>query len=154
MKSKLFAKFLIGYLLYGVVACILIITFIQNTTYKVAINTEAAGLHRESALIASDYASYYYRSTVSLDEFQNHMEIVAEYLSADIWIMDSKGNILINSADSSVSHSASVQNYVNINNFDVADFGDSYYMIGDFYSQFDDNVLSVFSSTVQLQSFL
>ena len=107
MKQRLFIKFLLGYLFFGIVAYILIMTFIQNITYKTAIDSEAAGLYRESALIASDYASDYYRASISLDDFQSHMEIVADYLSAEIWVMDSNGNVLINSSDSTISHAAS-----------------------------------------------
>ena len=126
MKRKLFIKFLIGYLIYGAIAYILIITFIQNITYKVAIKSEAANLYRESTLIASDYASDYYKSTITLDAFQHHMEIVADYLSSEIWVIDAHGNVLINSSDETVSHAASEHEYIIINNFDVADFGNSY----------------------------
>lgn len=145
MKQRLFIKFLLGYLFFGIVAYILIMTFIQNITYKTAIDSEAAGLYRESALIASDYASDYYRASISLEDFQSHMEIVADYLSAEIWVMDSNGNVLINSSDSTISHAASNQEFFNISSFDIADFGDTYYMVGDFYSQFDSDVLTVFS---------
>ena len=141
MKQRLFIKFLLGYLFFGIVAYILIMTFIQNITYKTAIDSEAAGLYRESALIASDYASDYYRASISLEDFQSHMEIVADYLSAEIWVMDSNGNVLINSSDSTISHAASNQEFFNIGSFDIADFGDTYYMVGDFYSQFDSDVL-------------
>ena len=145
MKRKLFIKFLIGYLIYGAIAYILIITFIQNITYKVAIKSEAANLYRESTLIASDYASDYYKSTITLDAFQHHMEIVADYLSSEIWVIDAHGNVLINSSDETVSHAASEHEYIIINNFDVADFGNSYYNVGNFYSQFDNDTLTVFS---------
>lgn len=145
MKRRLFVKFILGYLAFGVIAYIFIVTFAQNITYKTTINTEATNLYRESTLIASDYAADYYKASITLDAFQRHMEIISDYISGEIWIVDSFGNILINSEDSSIGKYAVDQKYVIIDNFDVTDFGNTYYTVGNFYSMFKEDVLTVFS---------
>lgn len=145
MKRRLFLKFVIGYIVYGIIAYIFIITFVQKYTYNTTIGAEAQNLYREANHISSDYATEYYRASITLSDFQKHMEIVGDYLSSEIWIIDAQGNILIKSSDPDISADATNQEYITIENFDATNFGNSYYVVGDFYSQFNNDTLTVFS---------
>ena len=145
MRKSIYIKLLLSYAVYGIVAFIVICTFTQYSTLKYMQKREAQRLYRESALIAADYAAEYYKSSITLDDFQKHMEIVSDYLSADVWIVDNAGNILVDSSDSTVMNKAADADYENIDNFDIADFGNTYSSIGDFYGYFDEDTLSVFS---------
>ena len=145
MRKSIYIKLLLSYAVYGIVAFIVICTFTQYSTLKYMQKREAQRLYRESALIAADYAAEYYKSSITLDDFQKHMEIVSDYLSADVWIVDNAGNILVDSSDSTVMNKAADADYEHIDNFDIADFGNTYSSIGDFYGYFDEDTLSVFS---------
>lgn len=145
MKRTLFTKLLCGYLVFGIIAFCILSTFTQKNMSSHMEAEEARSLYRESTLIASDYASTYYENSISLDDLQLRLQSLASYLSADIWIIDQQGNLLLNSSDSSVSQKALDQNYVKIKNFDISDFGNKYYRIGTFYHSYDEEMLSVFS---------
>lgn len=145
MRKSIYIKLLLSYAVYGIVAFIVICTFTQYSTLKYMQKREAQRLYRESALIAADYAAEYYKNSITLDDFQKHMEIVSDYLSADVWIVDNAGNILVDSSDSTVMNKAADADYEHIDNFDIVDFGNTYSSIGDFYGYFDEDTLSVFS---------
>ena len=148
MRKSIYIKLLLSYAVYGIVVFIVICTFTQYSTLKYMQKREAQRLYRESALIAADYAAEYYKNSITLDDFQKHMEIVSDYLSADVWIVDNAGNILVDSSDSTVMNKAADADYEHIDNFDIADFGNTYSSIGDFYGYFDEDTLSVFSQHI------
>lgn len=148
MKHTIYTKLLISYLIYGVVAFLIICTFTQRLITNHMEKQEASHLYREASVIASDYASEYFDSSMSLDDFQNHMKIISGYMDAEVWVVSPSGELLMDSDDPSVGRQMIESNDkpVIIKDFDVADFGSSYYMIGDFYGYFDHQMLSVFSS--------
>jgi signal transduction histidine kinase len=145
MKPTLFVKFLIGYVLFGVLAILILCTFTQHTISTSLEEQEAQRLYRESAQIASDYASSYLNSSLSLDDFQSHMEIIGGYLGSDIWVIDNQGDLLFDSADAAVGQRAAESDYTVLDGFDSSYFGNRYYHIGKFYGSYEENVLTVFS---------
>ena len=145
MKKKLYAKFILGYVVYGIIAFFVLYTVAQALITHQSRKNEAQALYRESNLIASDYAVNYFNSEITLENVQSQMGAVSKYLSAEIWIIDTHGNLLLNSEDSSVAAQAKEGKYLQVEEFDVSDFGNAIYQTGDFYGHFDKDVLSVFS---------
>lgn len=146
MKHTLYLKLLVSYVIYGIFAFVIICTFTQHLTVQNATKGEAQALYRESTLIATNYASnYYYNSSLTIKDFQKHMEVISDYLDAEIWIMDADGKQLFSTGDDTIHLNAMQQNYTIVQNFDIADFGNSYYQIGRFYDQFKEDTLTVFS---------
>jgi signal transduction histidine kinase len=145
MKPTLFIKFLISYVLFGILAILILCTFTQHAISTGLEQREAQRLYRESVQIASDYASSYLNSSLSLDDFQSHMEIIGGYLGADIWVMDNQGNLLFDSADATVGQRAAESDYTVLDGFDSSYFGNRYYRVGKFYDSYEENMLTVFS---------
>lgn len=139
MKRTLYPKLLAGYLMYGLIGFIIIATFTYHITFHFLQRREAASLYRESALVSSDYAQNYFSQSITLEQLQKQLTALGTYLSAEIWIMDTRGNILLNTSTDSLEQTE------NIPDFDVTDFGNNYYQIGDFYQHFSTETLSVFS---------
>lgn len=139
MKRTLYPKLLAGYLMYGLIGFIIIATFTYHVTFDFLQRREAASLYRESAQISSNYAQNYFSQSITLEQLQKQLTTLGTYLSAEIWIMDTRGNILLNTATDTLEQAE------NIPDFDVTDFGNNYYQIGDFYQHFSTETLSVFS---------
>ena len=59
MKHTIYAKLLISYLIYGVIAFFIICTFTQHLTTDYIEKQEASNLYREASIIAGDYAAEY-----------------------------------------------------------------------------------------------
>lgn len=146
MKKKLYAKFILGYVVYGMIAFLVLCTVTQSLTTKQSRKNEAQALYRESTLMASDYAANYFNSEVTLEDVQSQIEAVSKYLSAEIWVMDTNGNLLLNSQDASVAARATEGEYLQLADFDISHFGNAFYQTGDFYGHFNKDVLSVFST--------
>lgn len=157
MKRPITLRIILCYIIYGVFAFLIVMFFSQTMLAHYMEKHEASALYREATVIASDYASDYFESDMSLDDFQNHMEIVSDYMDADVWVVSRDGVLLLDSSDSYAGLDAFLEDSEDdgylINGFDTADFGSSNYMIGDFYGQFSEQVLSVFSPvTVSYQT--
>lgn len=145
MKSHIYMKMILGYILFGICAFIILCTFTQKSISSYWEQKEAQNLYRESNLIASDYAANYMNSALSLNDFQAQMESLSAYLSAEIWVVDNQGNILFNSSDAAIGQNAVQSEYSVLPDFDITDFGNRYYTIGRFYDMFDEDTISVFS---------
>ena len=140
MKRTLYPKLLAGYLMYGVIGFLIITTFTYHITFDYVEQREAANLYRESAYISSNYAQSYYSQSMSLEEIRVQLSALSTYLSSEIWIVDTRGNIILNTARGDLEENAE-----SIPGFDVTDFGSRYYQTGYFYDQFSEETLSVFS---------
>lgn len=140
MKHRLYPKLLAGYILYGLIGFIIIASFTYHLTYDFIEKREAASLYRESAQISSSYAANYFSRSMTLEEIQTQLKTLSSYLSAEIWIVDPKGTIILNTSDSDLLESDET-----IPGFDVTDFGNRYYRIGTFYDHFSADTISVFS---------
>lgn len=140
MKKTLYPKLLCGYLIFGLLGFIVVATFTSQFSFLFIKKQEATRLYKEANLISSDYAVSYYSSNITLADFEKRLEALATYLSADIWVISPNGDILVNSREKT-----DLLNLVNVSDFNIADFGNRYYQIGDFYHYFDQDHLSVFA---------
>ncbi len=140
MKRTLYPKLAAGYLLYGIIGFIIIATFTYHLTFHFLEKREASNLYRESVLISSDYAENYFSNAMSLEEIRAQLTALSAYLSGEIWIVDTRGAIILNTAQPELTESEET-----IAGFDVTDFGSRYYQTGRFYDHFTADTLSVFS---------
>ncbi|NLK77065.1 MAG: cell wall metabolism sensor histidine kinase WalK [Clostridiales bacterium] len=138
MKRTLYLKLLLGYVAFGILGFITIATFTSHHSMNYIETKAAENLYRESNLIASNYATSYYRQTKTLEDVQSQISAIATYLNADVWVVDTKGKILIDSASTTPSDTP-------IKDFDITSFGTKYYLVGDFYNLYSEDVLTVFS---------
>lgn len=137
MKRTLYPKLLTGYLLYGVIGFIIIMTFTYHMTFQFLEKREASNLYREANLISANYAENYFNQTMTLAQIQTQLQTLGTYLASEIWIVDNKGFVILNTAQTGLNES--------IPGFDATDFGSKYYQVGNFYNCFSTETLSVFS---------
>lgn len=137
MKRTLYLKIIGGYLLFILLSFLAVTLFMYHRTYQYLEQEEATNLYREATAISTSYGSNYYSHHLTQDEFRLQLATLSNYAKATIWIMDTKGNISIDSSKSSII-------IKNIKDFNILDFGNSYYQIGTFYNSFSENTLSVY----------
>lgn len=141
MKRTLYAKLLLSYLIFAIASVVAVNTFTQQKTSTYLLKAESEKLYREANLLAINYASNYYNNSVSLDSLQKDMETISKYFSAEIWIVDNTGRILINSSYAITD----LESAPFIEGFNITDFGNRYYQTGSFYNSFSSDVLTVFT---------
>lgn len=140
MRKTLYAKFILGYIIFGFFGFVVVATFVSNMTLEHLKREKADALYAEANLIAKTYASDLYNSETSLDTVKRQLDALDTYLAATIWIINPSGRMILDS-----SAPVDVENEVVIENFNPTAASGSYYIVGNFFGYFDEQMLSVFS---------
>jgi len=146
MKRKLHLKLLACYLIFAVLAIGLLSTLTQNMTNQFLRQNEAQQMYRESTLIASDLKEVFVKDATELIDIRQSLEAAAKYMSAEIWIIDVHGNLYFDSNTASIQIYADQGTPKTLEDFNIQDFGNSYYQTGRFYDSFHEDTLTVFST--------
>lgn len=136
MTHSLYSKFVLGYLLFGLLGFITIATLSSQMTHQYLIEEKADALYDEANLLASTYSDIYQGKNINLATANPQLEAVATFLRAQVWVLDRNGTVVAET--SPASHVGSV-----VESFDPTAAGNRSYMIGDFFGMFRDNMLSV-----------
>lgn len=136
MTHSLYYKFILGYLLFGLLGFVTIATFSSEITDQYLLGRRSESLYDEATQIASSYSGMYNGRDMSLSSSYPELVKEANYLHAQIWIVDRQGKVVSDSAQSDKQGQV-------IENFDPTFMGNKSYIIGNYYHQFSYDVLSV-----------
>lgn len=136
MTHSLYTKFILGYLLFGLLGFVSIATLASRLTYQNLLKEQSEVLYDEANLIASKYSTTYQGSSVDLTDAYPQLEAIATYLHAQIWVINRHGTIIVDSNKSALVDTA-------IKDFDPTFPGNKSYITGDYYGMFNADVLSV-----------
>ena len=140
MKHTLYLKILLGYIIFGLFSFLTVTLFVPRITREYLINEKAQSLYSEASLIADTYAEGLYSSRTSLETVTLQLDSLSVYMNANIRIISPEGIIILDTADSE-QDADSAANV--IPNFDPSVGGGSYYLTGDFFGSFNEEVISV-----------
>ena len=146
MKRTLYLKLLGSYLILGALFLCVIYFFAEPLLRKNEIETEAKDLYREAQKISVNYAAKAFDAAYSAMLAQNSLETLSDYNDAAILVLDTDGNLLIDTEDESVLEEALSGAYRQVPEFDVTDFGSRTYMVDDMYGIFSEEQLFVYST--------
>ncbi len=132
---KLYSKFILAYIAYGIAAFILIATLSASLTHKYLIESRSDTLYDEATLIANTYSAVYTGQSIDLTGTAPQIKAASTFLDAEIWIVDRDGTI---AADSQGRRQGTV-----IRGFDPTAAGNKSYMTGRYFDSFPYDVLSV-----------
>ncbi len=138
MRKTLYLKFLLAYFIFGVFGFLIVATFVSSMTTEHLIREKADALYREATLIANTYASDLYNNETSLDTVKKQLDTLDTYLSANLWIINPSGRMILDSQSP-----VDVENETVISGFDPTITANSYYTIGNFFDSFTYDQLSV-----------
>lgn len=136
MKHSLYYKFILGYLVFGLLGFTVIGTFSDQMMKTHLVEEKAEAMYDEANLIASTYSSFYFGKKQELNSAVPQLQAVAEFLRAEIWIVNRQGVIIVDSRQSTRSGKV-------IEGFDPTATGNKSYCIGRYFDQFSYDVLSV-----------
>lgn len=136
MKHSLYYKFILGYLVFGILGFLAIATTASELTYNQLIWQESETLYDEANLLAARYSQVYKGRNLNMDSARPQLEAVATYLKAEIWVVNSRGVIVVDSRPSPRVGMA-------ITGFDPTFNGNRQYTIGNYNECFAEDVLSV-----------
>ena len=138
MKKTLYVKFIIGYIVLGLLGFVIISTLGSSLLERALVRQNANTLYKEASSIATRAASAYFTSYAALEEMHGNLLALSIYQDATILLIKSNGELLINTAEA-----LDLENPHVLENFNPAAFGNSYYAMDNFYSHFEQDTLSV-----------
>ncbi len=141
MRHTLYPKFLLAYFIFGVFSFLAVTLFVPRITRDYLISKTAQSLYSEASLISRTYAEGLYSSKASFETVSLQLDALSVYMDADIRIISNGGYIILDTAQDIGPNDTSSF----IPNFDPSTSGASYYLTGDFFGTFDEEVLSVIS---------
>ena len=136
MTRSLYSKFILGYLVFGLLGFIFIATISSKMTREYLIQDRAQTLYDEASLIASSYSTMYSGNYQNLSDASPQLRAVSQFLQANIMVVDRSGNIIVDSSGESGERTS-------IANFDPTATGNRSYTIGTYNGLFSEEVLSV-----------
>ena len=136
MTRSLYSKFILGYLIFGLLGFLTIATFSSRMVRTHLIEEQADALYDEAHMIASTYSNMYQGERQDAAEVSSQIRMLGQYLRAEIWVINRQGTIVMDSLGGS-----RVQ--TKVEDFDPTAIGSRSYSIGNYYGIFDGNVLSV-----------
>ena len=140
MRKTLYLKFLLAYFIFGFFGFVVVGTFVNSMTMEHLTRDKADALYKEATLISNTYASDLYDNETSLDTVKKQLDALDTYLSANLWIINPSGRMILDSQAPLDVESERV-----IEGFDPTVTANSYYTIGNFFGSFTEEQLSVFA---------
>ncbi len=134
MKRLLFTKFIIAYIIFGVLGFAVVAILSSRLTYRYLVQEQANSLYSEATLIATTYSETK-DTSLSEDVVNEQMNAVSTFLHVDIWIVDRNGVILSDANNESFKGRQ-------IENFDTTRTG-LRYEVGTYHDMFPSQVLTV-----------
>ncbi len=138
MKKTLYLKFIFAYIVFGVLGFIIISTFIPTMIEEKLLKDKADALYREALMISDNYATGLYTSETSLETVKTNLDSLSVYLNSEIRIINPSGRLVMDTATP-----LNVEKEEIIENFDPTVTGSSYYVISNFFGNFNSEVLTV-----------
>ncbi len=135
MNRSLYYKFILGYVIFGMLGFLLISTFSSDVTYDYLLREKAELLYDEANRLAADCGAVYNGKTPRLETVSNQLTILSPSLQSEIWVVNRSGTVTVDSENGS-RKGLSVD-------FDPTALGNRNYGIGNFYGTFPYDVLSV-----------
>ena len=136
-KHTLFIKFILAYLIFGILGFLLIATVGSQMVEKRLEFSIGEDLYREATAISEDSLVQSNTSASNLLSLKHYLEALSEYQTSDIWILNKQRQRVL-----STEEGFSYYDPITIDGFDPTKWG-SYYRTGNFYGFFDEDRLSV-----------
>ena len=136
MTKSLYSKFILGYLLFGLLGFITIATFSSQATHRYLIEKTSSSMYDEATKLASTYSEIYQGKHESLAIAKPQLDAAAVYMNTKAWVLDPQGTIVAE------TFPAMNLNRV-VQGFDPTITGNQSYVIGNFFRMFSEDTLSV-----------
>lgn len=138
MNRTLYKKFILAYVIFGIVGFVFLSTAGSRLIERQMTKVCSSALTREARSIAESQAGRFYMENSTLQSLYDSLDALGTYQNATIWLISPEGELLLDT-----SQPLNTENTRTIPDFDPVALGSNYYSTGDFFGQFDEDMLSV-----------
>lgn len=136
MNRSLYSKFILGYLLFGLLGFVTIATLSSHMVNQYLVERHAENMYDHASTIAGQLSSKYNDASQDLEVTSDQVDSLAAFIQSDIWVVDQNGSVIVDSQDGKWEQHT-------IENFNPTAIGNRSYGIGNFYGLFPYDVISV-----------
>lgn len=144
MKSTLYIKFIIIYIIFGFLSIFSVATLTYGLVSGPFEKSMSARLYKEATLMTTDYLPGYFSEQLTLNDVHTQLSGMELHLEAAIWFVDREGNMITSAQSAEFPSPPSA-----IEEFNPAETGSSKYLIGNYHDYFEDDVITVITPVVQ-----
>lgn len=144
MKSTLYLKFIIIYVIFGFLSIFTIATLTSGLVSSPLRKSIASEVYKEANLIANDYLPHYFSEQISSSNVYIQLSGLETHLDAAVWFVDREGNMITSAQSDGFPFAPS-----SIEDFNPAEIGSSKYQISNYHGYFEDDVITVIAPVVQ-----
>lgn len=138
MKNALYFKFIMAYVILGVLGLLTISTLGSALIQNRIVEDTGSSLYKEAISISSVQANKDYSNAMDVESVYSNLSALSEYQDTRILLLNPSGAPLI---DTALPFSSQEQE--TLKSFDPAAMGTGYYQIGKFYGYFDEDMVNV-----------
>lgn len=135
--KRLYIKFLLGYLIFGVLGFLTIAFFSSYLTEQYLLRSTGEKMYNEASLLAQECAELYSGANLDLTSAEPDIQALASCMEAAVWLMDRQGEIIYDSSSHDTRHI--------FTQFNPADAGTKHYTVGYFYDHFPQETITVYA---------
>lgn len=135
MKHSVYTKFILGYILFGLLCILFINIWSSKRIMETLIMDEAKSIYDDGNIMLNQYFNNDFSSFTSNLDIAKQLQIASSMISCRMWIIDTTGRVFYDTNNLKLNKV--------IENFDITDFGNKYYMVGNFNGNFSSETLSV-----------
>lgn len=143
MKSTLYLKFIIIYIIFGFLSIFTIATLTTGLTNSFLKKDTASSMYQDATLVANDYLSKYYSDEVTTSAVQLQLSGISTQFHASVWFVDKDGEMIT---------SACADTYPQVPNeikdFNPAETGGGQYLTGTYHDYFENDVITIIAPVV------
>lgn len=143
MKSTLYLKFIIIYIIFGFLSLFTVATLTSGLVNAPLTKGISSAIYKDANMVATNYLPEYFSGQASLNNVHMQLSGMEQHLNAAIWFVDSDGT-MITSAQSDDFPSAPY----NVVDFNPAESGNEQYQIGDYHGYFNEDVITVIAPVI------
>ncbi len=143
MKSTLYLKFVIIYIIFGFLSIFTVGTLTSGLVENNLKQKVVLDLYQETNIVANEYLPHYFSEQIDENAVRLQLRGLETHMNGAVWFVDKSGN-MIDSATSTGFANAPAQ----IENFNPAENGSAKYQIGTYHDYFDEDVITVIAPVV------
>ena len=112
MARSLYSKFVLGYLIFGLLSVLTIATFSSGITRDYLIKDRANALYDEANDIAASCSLMYQGQHQDMDLFSTQLKNVSTYLHTETWVVNKSGVVTPRQRETVLIPSAPITSYL------------------------------------------
>ena len=144
MKSTLYLKFVILYIIFGFLSLFTVSALSSPLIYGYIEDNAASDLYQEANLIASDYLPNYFTGILDTADVYTQLRGMRSYLDSTVWFVDREGEMIASAKTENVLYVPE-----RVEDFDPAETVDSPYLVGSYHGYFSEDVITVIAPVTQ-----